>query len=219
MPRAMPPLAASFSREVDQWLDLARSGEIIRVAAAGNPVVLHELRPARLEALYEVAYLRIFLSWEVYLEETFHRLLRGYSVAAAGTAMAGVPYTLRQRPYRSLADASNAVLGGNSYVSWASPELVIKRSRRFISSGPHEMVCQSALARLRPFTDVRNRIAHSSTSAVTAFDAATTTLVGHRYRGSSPGRFLREWDTVSTPRQRMLTVLGQELVSLATQIT
>lgn len=215
----MPPLAASFAGEVTRWVDLGRSGEVVRVAAAGNPAVLSELRPPRLEALYEVAFLRIYLSWEVFLEESFTRLLCGYTVAAPGVSRSGTPFSLLRAAFPTLSDASRAILGGNPYVSWADPDKVIRRSRTFVRDGPHEMVLRSAGARLTALRDVRNRIAHPSVSARRDFDAATMALVGRRYRGSSPGRFLRDWGTTISPPQRMLTAVGRELVSLAAQVT
>jgi hypothetical protein len=215
----MPPLAASFAAEVSRWVDLARSGEVVRAAAAGNRVVLSELRPARLEALYEVAFLRVFLSWEVYLEESFTRLLCGYEVAAPGLTLAGNRYALQGAAYSTLPAASQALLAGNPHISWADPDAVIRRSRTFVKDGPHETVLRSAKARLLAFTDIRNRIAHPSANARQGFDAATAALVGRRYRGASPGRFLRDWETTLSPPERMLMVLARELVGLAGQVT
>lgn len=219
MPRNIPPLAAAFAHDVQLWVDLARSGEVVRVAAASNATVRAELRPARLEALYEVAYLRMFLSWETYLEESLTRLICGYSLGAPGLTLSGTAFSLVGPAIPTLAAGTAVILGSAPYVSWADADKVIKRSRKFVNNGPHETILLSASPRLAWFTDVRNRIAHPSTSARLAFDQATMGLAGRRYRASSPGRFLRDWDTSVVPQQRRLLSIGDELANLAGQIS
>ena len=211
----MPPLAVEFSRDCARWISLAQAGDLILLAGAGIPRVARELSLSRREALYELAYLRIFLSWEIYLEETFRRLCCGYP------ATAGAPLTplVAPAPFSTLQTADSAILAGSGFVSWADPTKVIRRSQKFMVGGPHEVVLGSAESRLRAFTNVRNRIAHPGAYARREFDHATVMLIGRRFKGSAPGRFLRAWATTSTPGTRMLEAIARELSGLAGQIS
>ena len=211
MPRRMPPLASQFAKDVDLALTLAQVGEIILAAAGKRSVAWRELRPARLEALYEAAYLRIFISWELFLEESFVRCLCGYASAAG-------PASLRQQACRTINDGRSAVLSGHPFVSWADPLKVEQRSQAFIQNGLHELVVRASIARLQAFAAIRHRIAHGSAHARRQFDIATMRLAGRRYRGASPGRFLRDWNHQAVPPDRWIQTVGGELKNLALQI-
>src|SRR5215217_1138043 len=80
MARSMPPLATHFGVRVATAVGIAQAGELVRAGARPGTTAYTELRPARLEALYEMAYLRIFVEWESFLEETFLRLMCSYEL-------------------------------------------------------------------------------------------------------------------------------------------
>lgn len=210
MPRRMPAFQLDLAQEVDRATQIALMGERVRSLSEPGSGIRRELSINRLEALYETAYLRLFLRWEDFLEQTFLRYLCGYVSGA-------VPGTLRQASFATIDDAEIAILHGRDFVSWADPNQVIARSQKFITNGVHELVINSDITRVRHFKSVRNRIAHTSEHARTHFDNATRALSFQRYPGSSPGRFLR--DTATTiPPQSWLEVIGLELQNLAGQI-
>jgi hypothetical protein len=106
MPRAMPPLAAQFAQQVDKALLIAEIGERIRISSPRGSVAWRELHPARLEVLYEMAYLRIFMLWESYLEESFLRYLCGYSTTVGLASLINPPQkTLAPRERQCWVDA------------------------------------------------------------------------------------------------------------------
>ena len=210
MPRTMPPLAVRFSREVDRALSLARAGELVRATSPSGSVAVREFSQSRLEALYEMAYLRVFMLWETFLEQSFLRYICGF---AASTG----PQSLTGGAIRTLADAENAVLAGQAYVSWARPQSVEARCRQFIQNGVHEQIMSSNRTRIEWFVNVRHRVVHSSEHARRRFDTATMGLAGRRYRGSSPGSFLRD-RTPGLPPERWIQEIGTELTNLARQI-
>ena len=151
MPRRMPPLATELAADITRALALARLGEVLRAGAVhGAPAM--QLHPRRLEALYEMAFLRVFVAWEVFLEQTYYRYLCGYISAVS-------PHALRQAAIRNLAAAEVFVLGPHPYVSWA-PRRTITRARSHIVGSAHEMVLNSSITRLEWFTTIRNRVAH-----------------------------------------------------------
>ena len=211
MPRAMPPLADQFAQQVDKALSIAEIGERIRISSPRGSVAWKELHPARLEVLYEIAYLRIFILWESFLEESFLWYLCGYSTVV-GLA------NLINPPHKTLAAARTAMLGGRDYVSWSQPTRVERLCRSFISNGLHELVVRSNRARLEWFALIRNRVAHGSPHSKIQFDTSTMGLVGRRYPGASAGRFLRDWVLGVLPIERWLQNIATELKNLTAQI-
>lgn len=209
----MPRFDRAFSAQTGLANGIVGAGETVRVS---SDVGRQEWTITRIEALYELAYLRVFAAWESLLESVFYRSLRGY------TSRAGQETLIVGAHYGSLAAAEAAVLGGNQFLLWHSPSKVIRRCQQHIRSGAgcpaqQETVLSSHQARLEHFGAVRHRIVHEQTDAKNKFDAATTAIAGRTYPASRPGKFLRDWDA-SAPRKRWLDVLMSELVGLAGQL-
>jgi hypothetical protein len=208
----MPPLAAEFARRVSESLAVAQAGDLAAAAPLGSEI-RREWHVSRAELLYELAYLRIFIGWELFLEQTFLRYLCGY------VSFTGIIYTSVTGAFcATLQDAEASVLRGQQFVLWHNPRAVIDRSRRFLAQCPHESIIASHTTRLTDLAAVRHRIAHGQRDARQRFDTATINLVGRRYRGARPGRFLRDWDRSVSPAQRWLNALGMELGNLAQQM-
>ena len=213
MPRQMPGLQAEFHRQVAEAMKLAEIGEVAREEARAGSQTRRHLHYARIELLYELAFLRAFLAWEAFLEQAFHRYLCGYaSKHGAAKPQAGQSFS------PTLAHAEAAVLGGKDYVAWHNALKVANRSQGMFASCVIETVLRSNVARLEDCAAVRHRIAHSQTDARRKFDAATMAIAGRRYKGARAGRFLRDHDVGTTPPVRWLERLGQELQGLAAQI-
>jgi hypothetical protein len=209
----MPDLAAELGERFDEALKLAEIGEDARLEATRGSRTRVNLHPSRLEALYELAYLRVFVGWEAFLEQAFLRYLCGYlSTRGAATLIAGATYA------PTLASAEKALLGGNRYALWHNPAGVVKRCQKFFSASPIEAVVNSNLARLTDFAAVRHRITHAHGDTRKNFDVATMNFAGGRYRGGRPGAFLRDRDTSHMPQIRWLERLTNELGGLAAQI-
>jgi hypothetical protein len=211
MARRLPPFELQFATDVDHAMNLPDACERIRSHYSLGPLAKKELSIARVEAVYETAFLRIFLLWEDLLEQSFLRYICGFSSSV------GVVALINPR-WKTIAHAEAAILGTRDFVSWANPNNVIKRSRDHILKGPHELVLASNLARLEAFASIRNRIAHSSDYARRQFDAATIHLVGRRYPAASPGRFLRDTALVHPVPERWLRHIANELKSLSLQV-
>lgn len=221
MARPMPSLAKTLAYSVQKAISIAEAGERIRLSATRGDVAFDELYPARLEALYEMAFLRVFVEWEVFLEESFIRYLCGYESSCG-------PAALIATPFKTLDDARTDVLGSSDFVSWQSTTYIIKRCRMYMpplvggttpANSFHERVVVSNQARLDALASIRNRVAHKSAHSKKQFDNATLLLAGRLYRAGSPGRFLRDRGSRGTPPQRWLYLIAQELRALALQIT
>lgn len=210
----MPDLAGEFRRHADEALKLAEAGEVARLESVRGSRTRQLLHPVRVEALYELAYLRVFVGWEAFLEQAFLRYMCGYTStrAAPPTLVAGGVF------HPNIAAAEGAVLGTNSYVLWHNPTRVVARSRRFFAACVVESIVLSNSARLEAFAAVRHRITHAQADAQLKFDQATMMLNGRRYRGSRPGAFLRDVDLSASAPTRWIERLADELHSLSMQI-
>jgi hypothetical protein len=203
----MPALASAFRHSVVDAFELAEAGEIAALSSASA-----EWPSLRIEQLYELAFLRIFIEWEVFLEQTFVRYLCGYrSIHGQYTPTSG-------RYCSSISTAEALIFGSNGFALWHNPNRIVSRSQQHLTSCTHEVVISSNISRLENFSAVRHRLAHGQGDAKKKFDIATMALCGRRYPSGRPGRFLRDWDRSVTPNRRWLEAMGLELVGLARQI-
>jgi hypothetical protein len=215
MPRRMPRFDLELSAVATEAIAVARAGEVARVSP--DKSVRKEWTPKRLEALYELAYLRVFAAWEIFQENVFYRSLCGYAGSAGQETLVSGAY------YQTIPAAESAVLAGQAYVLWANPSKVIARCRRFIKSGSgcpalQELTLSSNVARLEGLASTRHRIVHEQKDARKNFDAATLLIAGTKYPASRPGKFLRDLDPATTPSRRWLDVVIRDLTSLAAQM-
>jgi hypothetical protein len=216
MPRRMPRFDLTLARVAQSAIEIVQAGEITHASSAG--IIRKQWTAARVEALYELAYLRVFAAWEVCLEAIFYRSLCGYASAAGQETLKSGGY------FPNIAAAEAAVLRKGTYTLWHSPHRVITRCQTFIVSGRpgcpavQETVVSSHLTRLAHFAATRHRIVHDQSDAKNKFDTATLQIVGRTYAAARPGRFLRDWDASSSPPQRWLEVMTGELTGLAAQM-
>jgi hypothetical protein len=211
----MPRFDSALRDNALTAVSIVEAGELSRLS--GAPAIRKEWRTARLEALYELAYLRVFAAWESYLEAVFYRSLCGFA------SVAGQEQLIRGAYFSSLAAAEADVLGANAYALWHKPQRVIDRCKKYIKSGAgcpcvQEVTITSNLTRLEHLASMRHRIVHDQKDAKNKFDAATLHIAGRTYRTSRPGKFLRDYDTTKAPPQRWLEVTATELSSLMAQM-
>jgi hypothetical protein len=216
MPRRIPRFDNQLASVAQTATAIAKAGEISALCSDRN--ARQQWTRTRLESLYELAFLRVFASWEMCLEGILYRTLCGYSRTTGIDALHSGPY------HSTLVSAESAVLSafggsrGASYLLWHDPNKVIKRCQRFVSSGTQETVLTSNVARLEYISRTRHRIVHDSLDAKNKFDSATRGLVGTVYPRSRPGKFLRDLDVTSSRPKRWLETIANELVGLLKQM-
>jgi hypothetical protein len=211
MPRRLPRLDGDFTREVLTAQAYVMHIEQSRAQTAG--IRSSVITITDLEFSYELAFLRIFLGWEIFLENALSRLICGYYHSGGQE-----PLATGMRYYARIVDAEIAILGGRNYRLWHNPNDVIGYARRVLHRSRYELVIASAFAHLEHFAAIRHRIAHSQQHAQRQFDVATMALAGRRYPASRPGRFLRDWVPSTIPPRRWIFAVSQELSGLAVQI-
>jgi hypothetical protein len=211
----MPALAVDFRRATRAAAGLPEAGELVRDASGKGSVAYQQLTPQRLTDLYEMAYLRMFVAWENFLEATFVRTMCGYVSSSYAPQFQGE--RVRQR---TLEEAYKALLRpGQDFVLWHNPTRVRRWAAAWFVGCPHEFVIASSLSRLEWFARIRHRIAHGSDDARRKMDEATLGLAGRHFAGASAGRFLRSWNQASQPKERWLYTIEAELGALSRQIS
>lgn len=210
MPRQIPRFDTRLLRQSQLAIGIVKAGEIVR--SLGTPTLRHEWKMPRLEALYELAFLRVFVAWEMCLEDVFYRTLCGYASSAGQDTLVAGTY------YPSLAAAKIAVQGSWPFLLWSNPAKVIPRCQTHITSGRQEAAIASHQARLTHFASVRHRIVHGQEHAKQNFDNATLAISGRTYPASRPGKFLRDSPVSVYPKQTYLEIIFSELYGLAGQI-
>lgn len=209
MPRQVPRYDRVLADKFSVAMSLVAALEALRIAPSGaNAISLRDL-----EFAYEAAYLRIFITWEDFLEEVLLRFL-------CGQAHSGGPEKLRVAAtyFGKIEDARKALLGGYDYLLWYDPTKAASRAGKFLAVSRYENVLLSAKSQLEHFAIIRHRIAHAQHHARIQFDNTTMLLAGKRYRASRPGRFLRDKVLVSGVPHRRLYDIADTLTKLAEQI-
>jgi hypothetical protein len=211
MPRIIPPLDREFTRQLSLAFEFVARVEAVNMAARQDRRLA--LSTANVELSYELAFLRIFLAWELFLEDALTRFISGYHHSSGRE-----PLKPGQQYFRSLSLAETAILGGGRYRLWHNPTHVISRAQTYLQNSRYELIIASAQVRIGYFAAIRHRIAHAQKHAAVEFDMTTMMLTGRRYRGSRPGRFLRDRVPSLQPPVRWISAIGSELEGLARQI-
>lgn len=211
MPRRLPLYNNVLAQHIGASLALVLRLENARVISSRQ--YGQSVRISDVELAYELAFLRVFLAWEVVLEEALVRLICGYHHSGGQE-----PLKPTKQYFRTTSDAERALLQGRRYQLWHNPSDVMKRAALYLNNSRYEIVLASAQQRLGYFAAVRHRIAHSQKDAKQQFNQATMTLSGRRYPGARPGKFLRDWNSGAQTPERWLWTTCRELDGLATQI-
>jgi hypothetical protein len=209
----MPPLSKAFSANAQEILDLALMAERLRSHATMGQSIRQELTVQRTRLFYEVAFLKLFASWETFLGDIIIRYLCGYTYAGqAEQVINGFA--------RSLTDAQTRLLGNQSYVLLQNPTKIIGHINRLFQPGCRiAQVVSSFQQSLEDFANIRHRIAHDHQDARRKFDGASMRLAGRRFPGSRPGTLLRETTQFNGLNVRWLERIVRELEGITGQLS
>jgi hypothetical protein len=180
--------------------------------------LLGAVRSARLpffqiELFAELSFLRMYVSWESFLEESFSRFLCG-ARTISGTRPASCA-----RP-RSIDHAKSLLIGlerGGRYADWSKRDTVVTRAQLFFRHGaPFAGPLTAAARDLDDMRLIRDCIAHRSRTAKDNLAKLVHRRTGaaHKY---SPGRFLLK--TVTGTPATYLELFSRTLSLTAHQIS
>jgi hypothetical protein len=161
--RRLQTVLADFARSVQDCRQLAVDAH--SWAAPGAHGARPYLSLRRRDSLVEMAFLRAFLAWEVFVEESFVLYLAGQK-PPRGRA----PFRHAFPPNHKIA-TEWVVPEGRPYARWTIAGEVSQRAERFFRDGrPFAGVLRGNQTALDETRIIRNAIAHKSTSARLTFE-------------------------------------------------
>lgn len=113
----------------------------------------------------ESAFLKMFISWESFLERTFILYLTG------NLSVSGKTITRYANPINEQ-HAHEILIGVMKYVDWSNSEIVRKFAKLYFDSGePYETAISSANVDLMDLKTIRNSSAHLSSTTTQKLDS------------------------------------------------
>lgn len=105
---------------------------------------------------YEFSFLRCFLAWEWFIENTFILYMLGEKTDKGYRPKCYVKPVNREHAY-------DFVKEGRDYADWTSPDIVIRKSRLFFENGdPYEDALGPITSDIQDMKTIRNAIVHMS---------------------------------------------------------
>ncbi len=170
-----------FSRCLKDARDLADDAHKWSIPA--QPGARAQISPQRRDTLTEMAFLRAFTGWEIFLEETFLLYLMGHQ------APKGQPPRRYGFPPNEEA-ASEWCTEGKEYAKWNVSDVRRRANRWFRQGKPFTPALQGQQSRLDQLTTIRNAIAHESSAARGKFETLVRNELQALPPSTSVGSFL-----------------------------
>lgn len=146
----------------------------------------------------ELAFLRSFLAWEVFLEESFVLFLLGKRAPKARPAN-------RKVVPRSRTVAMQLMKGERDWADWTVPSTVLHRAERFFDQGePFSSVLKDQQSKLEDIKCIRNALAHSSSYSREKFENLVRRELKTLPVGLTVGGFLSMAVPASSPPMSFL---------------
>lgn len=162
------------------------------------------------EILAGLQLLRLYLSWEEFIESVFIRYICGCASPSGFS-----PFLLRKREW-GLVGATKTVFGKYRYLGWGPSDTIARAQIYFQNGEPFSIAMGSALRELEAIYTIRNRFAHRSEYAQAQFRQLVRNELGYNPPGMTPGRFLLSRKTATTVRgQTFFDYYVSVLLSLA----
>jgi len=167
----------------------------------------------QVEIIAEMAFLRIFIAWEIFLEESYIRFMVG-AQSPSGY------YPCRLLTFLNIEIARNTIRGERQeYAKWNSASDILARARiHFHGGGPYTTALNAMTTEFNEFNTIRNRIAHKSTYSRNQFNRLIRRIFGHSVRGMTPGRFLLTNNHLVAPSTTFLNYYTQIIQTASTII-
>lgn len=180
---------AALLRNIRESRRVVSDARTWSVASVGSTRPL--ISVARRDAMTELAFLRAFLAWESFLEQSFMLYILGRKSPGAAP-----PRRYAFPP--SLAHANQWVIPeGRSYATWTNAAHVSARAERFFQGGrPFTTTLRANRNTLEEARTLRNAIAHASSSTQQKFE----NLVRQKLRTLPPNCTAGSFLVTTVPR-------------------
>lgn len=189
----------------------ALAGDAFEWSIPAQPGASVQISPQRRDTLTEMAFLRAFTGWEIFLEETFLLYLLGHQPPKGQP-----PRRYGFPPNREA--AFEWCSEGRDYAKWNVGDVRKRADRWFRQGKPFTPALQGQQSRLGQLVTIRNAIAHGSSAARGKFE----TLVRNELQALPPnttvGSFLMTTKPNSNPPISFLEFYLSEVNRVAQKI-
>jgi len=149
--------------------------------------------------LTDSAYLRVFIAWETFLENTFVRYMLGEH------SILGNIVTSYVRPLDDQ-HANRLLIGTQKFVDWSDPQTVKKLCNLYFSPGnPIDTFVSSMASDLSDLKTIRNAAAHLSSTTRKQLDALGTRKLKKTCTNLKVSDYILAVDPVSKTNDTILT--------------
>lgn len=158
---------------------MAKSFELIQIANTTSPPFPKD----KIYLVYELSFLKFFLAWEWFIENTFILYMLGKKTNRG----------YRPKTYAKPKDEEHAyefVREGRDYADWTSPDAIKRKAKVFFKGGePYESPLTSVIKDIQDMKTIRNAIVHMSQESQKRFETLLREKLGHA-KAITPGEFL-----------------------------
>ena len=161
--------------------------------------------------IIESAYLKMFISWEHFVENAFLEYLLG-EPSINGTII---------RRFANPIDKGHAVklvIGTQKYVDWANPEIIRRLSRIFFVGGnPIDNIIGSIQSDFFDLKTIRNSAAHISSTTNRELDALATRKLQRQCINYTVSQLILSFDPTATVNNQTLLSSYTTLLDVAAE--
>lgn len=126
------------------------------------------------EFITDSAYLKMFISWETFIESSFIQYMLG-EPSILGTSITRYVQPIDKE------HAKNLLIGTNRYVDWANPENIKRLCKLYFASGNHfETYINSISSDLSDLRTIRNAAAHLTSTTQKPLDGVGTRMLNRQ---------------------------------------
>jgi hypothetical protein len=207
--RRLDKVLSTFTERLDRSRRLAVNAYLwLGQAGAFQP----PLRSDDVNSISEFAFLKAFLAWECFLEDSFVLYLLGKTPPRGRAPRRyGIPPTYET--------AYDLVREGSPFGKWNSMPHVIQRAERFFQDGhPYRNALANNVSKFNELNTIRNRIAHTTSSAIARFEGLVRSKIGIFPARTTVGSFLATTVPQSAPPQSFFDLYLEILRASATTI-
>lgn len=209
MARKLETALGDFLCSVREAERLAADADRWSIAPAGaRPLITSKRR----DSMIEIAFLRMFLAWEVFIEQSFVLYVMGAKPLRGRSLQRFVFPPTRSKAEEWLTD-------GRDYATWGSAAAVGQRAERYFRDGrPFAEILRANQNFLDETRFIRNAIAHRSGDAFERFEVLVRNRLGALPANTTVGSFLATAVPVSAPPQAFWEFYLLKLTQLAESI-
>jgi len=205
--RQLTNVLSDFRRTLRQCRRLATDAHLWSL-----PGSVPHISRVRRDSMIELAFLRMYLGWETFLEDSFVSYLVG-----AKPPRGRPPHRFTIPPTRR--DAEEWVIPEDrEYAKWDAPHVSSRALRFFRRGHPFTNALRSNQNLLEETRKIRNAVAHESTNAYEKFETIVRTKLGLLPPHLTVGAFLIATVPASALPQSFLEFYFDRVESVAEQI-